>query len=84
MAFNVRYNESLHLSSVIAAVRDDVDVVRKVTTGVCLAVNVLLVWSVLVGVRNDEVSCLSSQMSAPQWKLLIINIIVIYFFYHLI
>ena len=67
MAFNVRYNESLHLSSVIAAVRDDV--VRKCTTGACLTANALLVWSVLLGIRNDEVSCLSSQMSWPQWKL---------------
>ena len=38
------YIESLHLSSLIAGVRDDV--VRKVRKGVCLAVNVLLVWSV--------------------------------------
>ena len=57
----------LHLSSVIAGVRDDV--VRKVRTGICFAVNVLLVWSVLVCFRNDEVSSLSSQISVPQWKL---------------
>ena len=57
----------LHLSSVIAGVRDDV--VRKVRTGICFAVNVLLVWSVLVCFRNDEVSSLSSQISGPQWKL---------------
>ena len=67
MALNVRYNESLYLSSVIAGVCDDV--VRKVRTGVCLAVNVLLVWSVLVGVWNDEVSCLSSQVSGLKWRL---------------
>ena len=65
MALHVRYNESLHLWSVIADVRDYV--VRKVRTGVCLAVNVILVWSVSMGVRNDEVSCLSSQISGPQW-----------------
>ena len=67
MAFNVRYNESLHLPSVIAGARDDV--VRKVRTGVGLAVNVILVWSVSVSVRNDKVSFLSSQFSGPQWKL---------------
>ena len=67
MAFNVRWNESLHLSSVIAGLRDDV--VRKVRAGVCLAVNVILVWFVSVSVRNDEVSFLSSQFSGPQWKL---------------
>jgi len=67
MAFNVRYNESLYLSSVIAGVRDDV--VRSVRTGVCLAINVILVWSVSVSVRNDEVSFLSSQISGSQWKL---------------
>ena len=57
----------LHLSSVIAGVRDDV--VRKVRTGICFAVNVLSVWSVLVCFRNDEVSSLSNQISGPQWKL---------------
>lgn len=57
----------LRLSSVIEGVRDDV--VRKVRTGICFAVNVLLVWSVLVCFRNDEVSSLSSEISGPQWKL---------------